>query len=351
MNLKDKLKQLPSSPGVYFMKDSRQNIIYIGKSKNLKNRVQSYFQKAKNHSPKIEKLVHTIRDFDYVVTDTEFEALLLECKLIKEQQPLFNRMMKNPQVYCYIEISYNEEIPRIKVVNTIEGNHHLYFGPYPNRNRVEKAIQGLKEYLQIDCCHQSHQGKACLNYSLGTCMGICLGEENMKKKYLQAINRMTSLLSLTDEGLLKDIESKMMQASESFDFETAAKYRDYFEGVKSILQKEKVIAFAKSNKKVAIIEPLDEHIFKLFLIEGDQVLFGKKYDWESYDSIQNELTILQSDSSPENIQKNEIDEAQIIYSFVQRAKTCTLIEGSWIDLTDDLINRLIEKAVNSRIEV
>lgn len=349
MNLKDKLKQLPSSPGVYFMKDSRQNIIYIGKSKNLKNRVQSYFQKAKNHSPKVEKLVHTIRDFDYMVTDTEFEALLLECKLIKEQQPHFNRMMKNLQVYCYIEISNNEEIPRIKVVNTIEEKQNLYFGPYPNRNRVEKAVQGLKEYLQIDCCHPGHQGNACLNYSLGTCMGICLGEEKDKKNHQHAINRIIDFLTMKDESLLKDIESKMLQASENFDFETAAKYRDYFEGVKSILQKEKVIAFAKSNKKVAIIEPLDEHIFKLFLIEGDQVLFGKKYDWKSFDSIMNEFTILQSKSSPENIQKDEIDEAQIIYSFVQKAKYRTIIEGSWLDLTDNLIKELIEKAANSRI--
>ncbi len=335
MTLKDKARQLPSSPGVYLMKDSFDAIIYVGKSKNLKSRVQSYFQTSSKHSKKVEKLVKNIRNFDIIETDTEFEALLLECQLIKQLQPIFNRMMKNPQVYCYISVHVTEKYPSIKIVNSTGNNEHQYFGPFPNRNRIETAVQGLKEFFQIDCSAQANHQKACLNYSLGLCMGICLGGEEIKRKYHSILNQIIDFLSGNDDGLFDEMEKKMNDASESLDFETAAKYRDYLDALHTVHYKEKVLQFAKENKKLLVIEPLDDRFFKLFLMEGDRVLFRKKYEWKM-SSLKNLCTQLKADilipltqegkTSSHEIQKDEIDEAQIIYSYVQNAEYCIYLE-------------------------
>lgn len=146
MDLKEKIKKLPSSPGVYLMKDSLNSVIYVGKSKNLKSRVASYFQNSKSHTPKILKLVKNLRDFDYILTDTEFEAFMLECKLIKQMK---NEYVKN------------------------DGN--LYFGPYTSKNTIERGIQGIKECCKIFCSNNFQKASCCLNYSLGLCLGMCLG--------------------------------------------------------------------------------------------------------------------------------------------------------------------------------
>lgn len=145
MNTADKAKQLPSSPGVYLMKDSSGSIIYVGKSKNLKNRVQSYFQNSKNHTKKVEKLVHHLKDFDFIVTDTEFEAFLLECKLIKEYRPFYNKMMKNPEWYTYIRIHMEKGMELSSQMN--KNDHYQYFGPYTSKSTAEKALQGLKDFF------------------------------------------------------------------------------------------------------------------------------------------------------------------------------------------------------------
>lgn len=145
MDLKEKVKKLPSSPGVYLMKDSLNNVIYVGKSKNLKNRVGSYFINSKSHSPKILKLVQNLKDFEYKITDTEFEAFLLECELIKKIKPAYNRLMKNPKSYSYIKIILNEKYPSIEIShesNETDGN--IYFGPYSRKNIVEKDFMVLK---------------------------------------------------------------------------------------------------------------------------------------------------------------------------------------------------------------
>lgn len=362
MDLKEKTKQLPSSPGVYLMKDSLNTIIYVGKSKNLKSRVQTYFQNSRNHTAKVEKMVKSIRNFDYIVTDTEFEALLLECQLIKLQQPIFNRMMKNPQAYCYIAIQMNKDFPQIKIVSTTLAENHLYFGPYTSRNMIEKAIQGLKEFFKIDCSSPANSQKSCLNYSLGLCMGTCLGGDDVKKNYTRIINRIVDLLNRSDKGILIEMEEKMHYASENFDFKTAAKYRDYMEMLHSLLYKEKVIQFAKENKKIAVVETLDKHIAKLFLIEGDQLLFRKKYEWDRssldqlcaqiYEDILIVLDNEKTSTAPE-IQKDEIDRAQIIYSYLQNAETYTLIEDEWLFSKQDHLNKaivdLMRKATNSKI--
>lgn len=340
MNLKEKAKNLPSSPGVYLMKSSLGTIIYVGKSKNLKNRVLSYFQSSNTHTRKVEKLVKNINDFEYIQTDTEFEAFMLECKLIKKLQPEFNRMMKNPRSYAYIVIRMDHEYPTLELTNIFnEHDSNLYFGPYTNKKTAEKAIQGLKEFFRIDCSNPSNRKTACLNYSLNLCIGMCLGK-SVAKQYNISINRIISLLSGTDKSILKEIESEMEIASENFDFEKAAKYRDYLEAINSILKKEKVIKFTKANKNIVIIEKLYNNRIKLFLIKGNKVLFREKYtlDGSTVDQIamlmKTNMEILfqrNSRGSFQEINKDEIDEAQIIYSYL-KASTCTYktIPNTWL---------------------
>ncbi|MFD2444963.1 GIY-YIG nuclease family protein [Bacillus sp. CGMCC 1.16607] len=324
MILQEKVQTLPSSPGVYLMKDSVGGVIYVGKAKNLKRRVQSYFRDSKGHSPKIKKLVKHLKDFDYILTDTEFEAFLLECHLIKEIKPIYNRKMKNPGSFVYIKIHQTKRSPKIEITNWfMEDDDHFYFGPYTSRSTVEKAIQGIKECFQLLCSNPANSGSACLNYSLGLCNGICLGGSAVEE-YNRIIEKVISLLNGTDMGLINEMQQKMHNASLHFDFESAAKYRDHIDAVAFLLKKEKVIEFTEQNKNIAIIESLTPSTIKLFLIKRTEILFTEKYvlnDFQLGDlrSIIKEKILMyfkMKDRTFVEVDRNEIDEAQIIYSYL-----------------------------------
>jgi excinuclease ABC subunit C len=340
MNLKDKAKKLPPSPGVYLMKDSNGGIIYVGKSKNLKNRVQSYLLNSKNHSPKVEKLVKHLKDFDYVQTDTEFEAFMLECKLIKQLKPIYNKLMKSPQAYTYILIKTDKELHHLELAKEINENEkNPYFGPYSGRRAVENAIKGIKELFKLDCSNPSNNNTPCLNHSLGLCMGMCFKSSAVEQNN-QIINRITALLEGTDTSILKELEQIMLDASGNFDFERAAKARDCINAVKSLLKKEKVIEFTKENKFIVVMEFINVSNLKLFLINGNKVLFNDMYQIDSTTINQlgqwlksNILTYFKMNNHPSNsdISKEEIDEAQIIYSYL-KSNACdyTIIPEKWL---------------------
>jgi excinuclease ABC subunit C len=324
--LKEKVKGLPITPGVYLMKDLTGNIIYVGKAKNLKRRVQSYFQHSKAHSQKVLKMVHNIEDFDYILTDTEFEAFLLECQLIKELKPHFNKKMKSPQRYSYIEIDRRNEYPSIKVVS-IPNIQNQYFGPFLNKHTMEKALQGLKEYFKIQCVNPAKKS-ACLNVSLGLCIGICTG--SAKEQYQAIINRIIALLNGTDLSILEEMRQKMMDASVDFDFEMASKYRDYIEVVAHLINKEKVIEFTKKNHNIVVMD-LDR---KLFLIKGNKVIFNEKYDFDMEGFKSKLLTYfkIDGDDSFNKVSKENLDEAQIIYSYL-KSSNCkyVIILDEWLE--------------------
>lgn len=340
MDLKKKVKELPSYPGVYLMKDSQGDIIYVGKSKNLKKRVQSYFQNSKNHSPKVEKLVKNLKDFHYIVTDTEFEAFILECNLIKQIKPIYNKLMKSPLSYSYIKIELNELYPSIDISNDDDGKSNtLYFGPYTSKNTVETAINGIKKFTKISCSNPSKKNSTCLNYSLGLCIGICQGS-TVANEYKNILNRIVALLDNTDKTLVDKMNEIMTKASEDFDFETAAEYRDYISAISYLMDKEKVKEFAEENQNIIMVENLNENTIKLFLIKGNKIIFSDKYKLLS--STNNDTTSLITsnilnyfngeilDSSLE-LNRHQIDEAQIIYSYLKN-NNCkyTIIPDRWL---------------------
>ncbi len=346
------------------MKDSLGRIIYVGKSKNLKKRVQSYFQNSKAHPQKIKMLVKNLKDFKTILTDTEFEAFMLECKLIKEFKPIYNKKMKNPLSYTYIVIQMEGGFRNIKITHSlIENDCHLYFGPYPNKNTVERAIQGIKDGFQIICSNPSSKHTACLNYSLGLCMGMCLGGEAVEK-YNHIMNKIIALLNGSDMSILEDLKQRMLDASEKFDFETAAKYRDYIEAINFLIKKEKVIEFTEENHNIAMIERLSDYTIKLFLLKGNKILFTEKYVLDNIDMEQSRAKIkkkifsyfmTKATNVPMEVSRYEIDEAQIIYSYL-KGSSCRYINipEKWLDTEnhanlDEALNKLLSQgSINSK---
>lgn len=356
MKLNDKVKNLPSSPGVYLMKDSYGSIIYVGKSKNLKMRVQSYFRSSSNHSPKTEKLVNHLKDFDFITTDTEFEAFLLECKLIKDLKPLYNRLMKRPEAYTYVVIKTTHDHNRLGTASSVnENDGSFYFGPFSNKNRVDRALQGLKRFLKIDCSARSGN-TPCLNYSLGQCLGMCFHSEGLEE-YHRIVERIIALFQGKDTSILHEMGEEMNKAAAGFDFEKAAAIRDVLESIKSLLRKERVARFTKNNRNIIIMEAIGPNIIKLFLVKRNHVLLAKKLyvNLENMEEtmkgiLEETMQFFQEKSLlPVKVEKEEIDQSQIVYSYLKRdACSYSFIPKSWLktsnlDKLSKKIQELLEK--------
>jgi excinuclease ABC subunit C len=334
------------------MKDSHGSIIYVGKAKNLKRRVQSYFQQSKAHPQKIIKLVNNIHDFDFLLTDTEFEAFMLECKLIREIKPLFNKMMKSPQAYTYIAIDTDRKYRDIEITShRDEQDGRLYFGPFPSKARVESAILGIKEAYKILCSNPKLQNSLCLNHSIGLCIGMCGGGPALQE-YRAIIQDIIALLNGENRIILDNMKKEMAEAAADFDFEAAARYRDRIETIEFLLRKERVIEFTEENKNLVVIENLSEDSFKLFLIKRNEILFSNIITIGSLEA--NQLTNLIKTTfndtafpSGSHIKREELDEAQIIYNYLKsshcRYKT---IPNKWIR---NHLDKNIENAITKLI--
>jgi excinuclease ABC subunit C len=342
------------------MKDSHGGILYVGKAKNLKKRVQTYFQNTKSHSPKVEKLVKHLKDFDYILTDTEFEAFLKECSLIQELKPHYNSKMKNPQAYSYIVIQVDQEYQRIIVTsNPNKEENYLVFGPYASKGTVERALEGIKDYFKINCTNPK-MNSACLNYSLGLCMGMCLGGPAIKQ-YNEIVTKIIALLNGTDQSILDEMEQKMVSASEQFNFESAAKYRDLIDLIHYLLSRKKVIEFTEANQNILVIEPLNADKIKLFLIKGNKVLFQEKFPLNCSDIelksiiksyISTYFTTVEQESSLQ-ISRFEIDQAQIIYSYL-KSNNCSfiMIPENWFKTENQSnIDNALHKLLASYMEM
>jgi excinuclease ABC subunit C len=358
LDIKEKVKNLPASPGVYLMKDSLESIIYVGKSKNLKSRVGSYFINSKSHSPKVVKLVKNIKDFDYILTDTEFEAFMLECKLIKEIKPIYNRLMKNTLSYIYIKI--NGDYSDIETtMEARKGDGNYYFGPYTNKSTVERGIQGIKECNKIMCSGNYKKASPCLNYSLGFCIGFCF-DAAAKEEYKNILSEIVNLFNRSDRTILKKMEQNMNKAVEELDFENAAKYRDYISAVNSLINKKKVIEFTEENKNLALLERLEQDNFKFFLIKGNRVLFSEKYNISNSIidklkvTLRNNILYYFNNEDLNNqikIGRDEIDEVHIIYTYMKsKQNNCKyiVIPDKWIK-SKNYLN--IEKKLNILLSI
>ncbi len=279
-DLKKQLKNLPEQPGVYLMHDKDDNIIYIGKAKILKNRVRQYFNSSKSHSPKVRAMVAHIAWFEYIVTDSELEALVLECNLIKKHKPHYNILLKDDKHYPYIKVTMNEDYPKLTVTRAMKNDGAKYFGPYSGMGPVRQTMDVIKKIFLIPTCKRVFPrdiGKArpCLNCQINKCFAPCTGGVS-QNEYRDVFNSICSFLEGKTDELIGLLEKNMIDAANVLDFEKAAEVRDKITAIKAITQKQKIVSDKMANQDVIAFRCYDGKAFvEVFFIRSGRVL-GRK---------------------------------------------------------------------------
>ncbi len=268
------LKKLPAKPGVYLMHDARDEIIYVGKAINLKNRVRQYFQSSRNKTAKIEQMVSRIARFEYIITDSEMEALVLECNLIKEHRPRYNTMLKDDKTYPYVRATVWEDFPRLQLSREMKKDKNKYFGPYTSAGAVKDTLDLIHKLYRIRTCSRvlpRDQGKErpCLNYHIKQCSAPCQGFIT-KEAYWESFQKALDFLSGKYDGLLKELEDKMLAASEEMDFEKAIEYRELLSSAKKVAQKQKITSSGLEDRDIIAMarEGQDAVVQVFFVREG-----------------------------------------------------------------------------------
>lgn len=238
------LKNLPDKPGVYLMKNSLGEVIYVGKAKILKNRVKSYFQNSKNHSEKVRVMVKNIAEFEYIVTDSEMEALILECNLIKKYSPKYNILLKDDKFYPFIKITTKDDFPRVFVTRNFAKDGSKYFGPYTNGAAVYETINLIYKIFPLRTCklaikENGDTVRPCLNYHIKKCFGPCGGHIG-KEEYGKMIKDIIDILSGKETYVTKMLKTEMENAAENLEFEKAASLRDKILAIEAIVEKQKI---------------------------------------------------------------------------------------------------------------
>ncbi|EPB8166273.1 excinuclease ABC subunit UvrC [Clostridium perfringens] len=246
------LKILPDKPGVYIMKNSLGEVIYVGKAKVLKNRVRQYFQNSKNHSEKVRAMVKNIAEFEYIVTDSEMEALILECNLIKKYSPRYNIALKDDKFYPFIKITTNEDFPRVYVTRNFAKDGNRYFGPYTNGTAVYEVMGLIKKLFPLRTCKKAiveggEPTRACLNYHINLCKAPCAGYIS-KAEYWEMIDEIINILNGTDTSITKNLKLEMEKAAEELEFEKAAKIRDRILAIELISEKQKMFTVKEGDE-------------------------------------------------------------------------------------------------------
>ncbi len=277
----EELKKLPNSPGVYIMHDADDTIIYVGKAVNLHNRVRSYFRKIVGRGPQIDKMVEQIARFEYIVTDSELEALVLENNLIKEHSPKYNTMLKDDKTYPYIKVTVGEEYPRILFSREMKKDRSRYFGPYTSAASVKDTIELMNKLYQLRTCNRKLPrdiglDRPCLNYHIKQCLAPCQGYID-KDAYRERVERALDFLNGNYKPVLKDLEQKMQEASEQLAFEDAIRYRDLYNSVKSVAQKQKITDSDGEDKDIiALAKDESDAVVQVFFVR-DGKLIGREH--------------------------------------------------------------------------
>lgn len=271
-DIKENLKKLPDSPGVYIHKDRLGEVIYVGKAVSLRNRVRQYFQSQKNMDSKVSAMVSHIAEFEYITTATEMEALILECNLIKRYSPKYNILLRDDKTYPYIKITMKEDYPRILKTRRVENDGARYFGPYSDAGAVNRIVDLMGEIYRLKKCSAQRFPKGfrpCLNYHIEQCRGICTGYVS-KDEYRETVNKVAEFLGGSTKPLVNEMKAKLEAAAEQLDFENAAKYRDNIMALEAINEKQRVVL--RSDKDMDIILTLkgreDSFIVVFYVRDG-----------------------------------------------------------------------------------
>ena len=276
-NIQEELKKLPGKPGVYLMHDEKDAIIYVGKAISLKNRVRQYFQSSRNKGAKIEQMVTHISRFEYIVTDSELEALVLECNLIKEHHPKYNTMLMDDKTYPFIKVTVNEPFPRVMMARRMKKDKAKYFGPYTSAGAVKDTIELIRKLYHIRSCNRSlpkdiGKERPCLNYHIHQCYAPCQGYIS-REEYRKSIDEVVRFLNGNYDPILKELEEKMLDASENLEFEKAIEYRELLASVQKIAQKQKITDTAGDDRDIiAMASEGEDAVVQVFFIRGGRLI-------------------------------------------------------------------------------
>ena len=276
-NIQEVLKKLPGKPGLYLMHDEKDAIIYVGKAISLKNRVRQYFQSSRNRGAKIEQMVTHISRFEYIVTDSELEALVLECNLIKEHRPKYNTMLMDDKTYPFIKVTVNEPFPRVMMARRMKKDKAKYFGPYTSAGAVKDTIELIRKLYHIRSCNRSlpkdiGKERPCLNYHIHQCHAPCQGYIS-REEYRKSIDEVVRFLNGNYDPILKELEEKMLDASENLEFEKAIEYRELLASVQKIAQKQKITDTAGDDRDIiAMASEGEDAVVQVFFIRGGRLI-------------------------------------------------------------------------------
>ena len=275
-DIAEELKKLPRKPGVYLMKDADGHVIYVGKAVSLRSRVRQYFQSSRNQTAKTRSMVPHIQEFEYIVTDSEKEALILECNLIKKYHPYYNILLKDDKTYPYIKVTVQEMFPRIFVTRRLEKDKAKYYGPFTDVLAMRETVETLHKLFPIRKCRKSlpreiGRERPCLNHHIGQCIAPCGGQVS-QKEYLEYIRDAMDFLEGKHEDILKKMQKEMQAAAEEMEFEKAASLRDKIRSIQSVAQKQKMANMGMENADViAFVRAYEECLVQVFFIRDGKM--------------------------------------------------------------------------------
>ncbi len=288
-DIKEQLKKLPDKPGVYLMKDENGEIIYVGKSKSLKNRVSQYFRSQKGHPPKVKAMVKVIKEFEYIITDTEVEALILEANLIKKHKPRYNVLLRDDKSYPYIKITLNEKYPRVLKTRRVIKDSARYFGPYINVDAVNQTLATIEELFPLRKCKRNleqNNERPCLNYHIKKCLGPCTGKVN-HDEYMEMIDQIVLFLGGKQDILIKELEGKMAKAAQELHFERAAKYRDRINALKNLAEKQKIVSTSDADQDYISMAISDDKVcIMVFFVRSGKLVGREHYILEGTEDME-----------------------------------------------------------------
>ncbi len=287
-DIAEELKKLPQKPGVYLMKDADEHVIYVGKAINLKNRVRQYFQSSRNQTAKTRAMVPHITEFEYIVTDSEMEALLLECNLIKKYHPYYNILLKDDKSYPYIKVTVQEMFPRVFITRRMEKDKAKYYGPFTDVLAMKETVETLYKLFPIRKCKKSFprdigKERPCLNYHIGQCVAPCSGKIS-PEEYRSYVKDAMDFLEGKHEDILKRMEREMQTAAEEMEFERAAALRDKIRAIQSVAQKQRVANMALADADViAFVQAYQECLMQVFFIRNGKMTGRENFTLTAYE--------------------------------------------------------------------
>ncbi len=287
--IKGQLNQLPASPGVYLMKDTEGNILYVGKAANLRHRVRSYFGASQKLTPKLQRLVARINNLDFFITTSEQEALILEFNLIKQHHPRYNVRLKDDKSYPYLKVSLNEDWPRVYFTRRVEEDGGRYFGPFASARSVRQTLKVLKGIFPFRSCTKTITGtdsRPCLEYHMNLCAGPCIGTVS-RQEYSEVIKRVILFLEGKQERIVRELESQMRKAAEALDFEQAVLLRDQIQAINRVIEGQKIAATVRGEQDViAFASDKDQACVQVFFVRGGKLIGRESFTLQGTSSEQ-----------------------------------------------------------------